>query len=98
MLLGGGGGAFAVASLGPDASALPVRQVLESVQPLPLADQSESLDLHGLKLFRSEMTRSTDTVEALLARLGVDDAAAATFLRSEPSFRTVVLGQAGRTV
>ena len=98
LLLGGAGGAFAVASLGPDPSALPVRQILESVQPLPLATQADALDLQGLKLFRSEVTRSTDTVEALLARLGVDDLAAAAFLRNEPTFRSLVLGRAGRTV
>ena len=98
VLLGGGGGAFAVASLGPDPSALPVHQILESVQPLPLAVQADAPDLQGLKLFRSDVTRSTDTVEALLTRLGVDDLAAAAFLRKELNYRTVVLGRAGRTV
>ena len=98
VLLFGGGGAFAVASLGPDPSALPVRQILESVQSLPLAEQGVALDLQGLKLFRSEVTRSTDTVEALLTRLGVDDLAAAAFLRNEPNYRSVVRGRAGRTV
>ena len=98
LLLGGGGGAFAVASLGPDPSALPVTQILEAVQPLLLASQSEALDLHSLKLFRSELSRSTDTVDTLLSRLGVDDPAAATYLRAESNFRTVVLGRAGRTV
>ncbi|MDB5946869.1 MAG: hypothetical protein JWQ33_1895 [Ramlibacter sp.] len=97
LLLGGGGGAFAVASLGPDPSALPVRQVLEAIQPVAVADRGDA-DLHSLKLFRSEVTRSTDTVEALLARLGVDDPAAANFLRTEPGFRSVVTGRAGRTV
>ena len=98
LLLCGGGGAFAVASLGPDPSALPVRQILESVQALPLAAQSDALDVQTLKLFRSEVTRSTDTVESLLTRLGVDDLAAAAFLRNEPNYRAVVLGRAGRTV
>ena len=98
LLLLCGGGAFAVASLGPDPSALPVRQVLESVQSLPVVAQGEFLDLHSLKLFRSEVTRSTDTVEALLMRLGVDDLAGAAFLRNEPIYRSVVLGRAGRNV
>ncbi|GAC1602588.1 MAG: peptidoglycan DD-metalloendopeptidase family protein [Ramlibacter sp.] len=98
LLLCGGGGAFAVASLGPDPSALPVHQVLETVQPLPLAAQRDALDVQNLKLFRSEVTRSTDTVEALLARLGVDDAQAANFVRAEPTYRTIVLGRAGKTV
>ncbi len=95
LLLGGGGGAFAVASLGPDPSALPVREVLEAIRPVASGREA---DLHSLKLFRSELTRSTDTVEALLARLGVDDPAAANFLRAEPAYRSVVTGSAGRTV
>ena len=98
VLLCGGGGAFAVASLGPDPSTLPVRQILENVQPAPLAEQGELLDLQSLKLFRSEVSRSTDTVEALLSRLGVDDLAAAAFLRNEPNYRSVVLGRSGRNV
>lgn len=98
LLLGGGGGAFAVASLGPDPSALPVTQILEAVEPQALAAQGEALELHRLKLFRSELSRSTDSVESLLSRLGVDDPAAATFLRAESNFRTVVLGRAGRTI
>ena len=98
LMLCGGGGAFAVASLGPDPSALPVRQILESVQTLSIASQVDELDVQSLKLFRSEVTRSTDTVETLLTRLGVDDLAAATFLRSDQNFRSVVLGRAGRTV
>lgn len=97
LLLGGGGGAFAVASLGPDPSALPVHEVLESIQPVSPAVGRDA-DFQNLKLFRSEVTRSTDTVEALLARMGVDDPAAANFLRADPAFRSVVTGRAGRTV
>ena len=98
ILLGAGGGAFAVASLGPDPSMLPVRQVLEAVQPLPLEKQMRQLDVHSLNLFRTDVTRSSDTVEALLARLGVDDAPAASYLRNDPAARAQLLGRAGRTV
>lgn len=98
ILLGGGGAAFALASLAPDASDLPVRQVLEAVQPLPLDTQVEALDHHRFNLFRSEVTRSSDTAETLLKRLGIDDAAAAAFLRSDANARTALLGRAGRTV
>ena len=45
--------------------------------------QVEALDAARFNLFRTEVTRATDTVEALLARLGVDDPAAAAFLRSD---------------
>jgi murein DD-endopeptidase MepM/ murein hydrolase activator NlpD len=98
LMLGGGGGAFALASLAPDASDLPVREVLESVQPLALDAQADALDIHSFNLFRSDVTRSTDTAESLLKRLGIDDAAGAAFLRSDATARTALLGRAGRTV
>jgi murein DD-endopeptidase MepM/ murein hydrolase activator NlpD len=98
LLLCGGGGAFAVASLGPDPSALPVREILESVQPLALEKQAEELDAHRFSLFTVEAVRASDTAESLLARLGVNDAAAAAFLRQDPLARPHVLGATGRLV
>jgi hypothetical protein len=98
LMLGGGGGAYAVASLAPDAADLPVREVVEAVEPLPLQAQADLLDAHSFKLFRSDITRSTDTAEALLQRLGINDAAAAGFLRNDAHFRNALLGRAGRTV
>ena len=98
LLLGGGGGAFAVASLDPDPSTVPVRQVLEAVQPLAVQDQVQALDGHSFNLFRSDVTRASDTVDTLLARLGIDDAHAAAYLRNDPTFRTQLLGRAGRVL
>lgn len=98
MLLTAGGGAFAVASLGPDPSMLPVREILENVQPLPLEAQAEALDGYHFSLYTAEAVRPSDTAESLLARLGVNDAAAAAFLRQDALARTQVLGVAGRTV
>ena len=97
LLLSTAGGALAVATLAPDASDLPVREVLESVQPLPLIVRSE-LDLQSFKLFRSEVTRSSDSADTLLSRLGVADSAAAAFLRSDANARRVLLGRSGRNV
>ncbi len=91
LLLGGGGGAFAVASFAPDASDLPVREVLESVQALPLPAPADTLDVQSFKLFRSEVTRSSDTADTLLKRLGVDDLAAAAFLRADAPSRQFLL-------
>jgi len=98
MLLTAGGGAFAVASLGPDPSALPVRQILENVQPLPLDAQAEALEAYRFSLYTAEAVRPSDTAESLLARLDVNDAAAAAFLRQDALARTQVLGAPGRTV
>lgn len=97
LLLGGGGGAFALASLAPDASQLPVRQIFESVQPVLSTAPSDTAQA-SLNLYRSEVTRSSDTADTLLKRLGVDDTLAANFLRSDLLARQILLGRAGRNV
>ncbi len=98
LLLGAGGGAFAVASLAPEPDDVTVRQVLETVNTMPLQPQLDALDVHSFNLFRTDSTRASDTAETLLARLGVDDPKAAAYLRTEPTFRTQVLGRSGRGV
>jgi murein DD-endopeptidase MepM/ murein hydrolase activator NlpD len=90
-----GGGAFAVASLGPDASTLPLQQVVESVSTLSLP--STWGDQH-MMLFRSDVTRSSDTAESLLSRLGLSDPEAAAYLRNARVARQQFLGRAGRLV
>jgi murein DD-endopeptidase MepM/ murein hydrolase activator NlpD len=87
-----------VASLDPAPDNVIVRQVLEQVAPLPIEPQLRELDAHSFNLFRTEATRATDTIETLLARLGVDDGAAAAFLRVEPTFRAQLLSRVGRNV
>jgi murein DD-endopeptidase MepM/ murein hydrolase activator NlpD len=96
LMLGGGGGSFAVANFAPDASELPVREVVESVQSLPIL-VSDSLDAQSFNLFRSETTRSSDTADTLMKRLGVDDPAATAFIRSDAQAR-LLLGRGGRSV
>ncbi|HSH88491.1 MAG TPA: M23 family metallopeptidase [Ramlibacter sp.] len=98
VMMLGGGGAFAVASLEPEPSHVVVRQVLESVQPLPLGEQVRSLDVHSFNLFRSDVTRSGDTIESLLSRVGINDGPAAAYLRSDATFRSQLLGRAGRAL
>lgn len=98
VLMSAGGGAFAVASLGPDAAKIPVKQVLETVTPLAVSTQTEALDAFSFTLFRSETTRSSDTAEALLRRLGVSDPAASAYIRGNAEARSALLSRAGRTV
>ncbi|MEJ6021789.1 M23 family metallopeptidase [Ramlibacter sp. PS4R-6] len=98
FLLCGGGAAFGVATLDPSPEHIVVRQVLEEVAPLAIDAQLAALENHDLNLFRSDATRASESVEALLARLGVDDAAAASFLRREPTFRRQLMGRSGRSV
>lgn len=98
LLLGTGVTAFGVAPLAPDAADLPVTQITEAVQALPAQSQQEALLEHSFNLFRTEVTRSSDTAESLLRRLNIDDAAAAAYLRNDPLARSLLLGRAGRTV
>ncbi|MES2952483.1 MAG: M23 family metallopeptidase [Pseudomonadota bacterium] len=98
LLLGGTGATFAVASLAPDASDLPVRTVVEDVQPLPFLTQSDALQTQAMRLYRSDMTRSADTAESLLKRLGVYDPQAAAFFRADSVVQQTLMGRAGRNV
>ena len=98
LLLGGAGASFAVATLAPDASTLPQRTVVESVQPLPLEPQLDALATQAMRMYRTDLTRSTDTADTLLKRLGVADASAAAFLRSDRLVQQTLMGRAGRSV
>jgi murein DD-endopeptidase MepM/ murein hydrolase activator NlpD len=90
-----GGGALAVANLDDSASSLPLRQVVESVNTLSLP--SLWADNKTLQLFRSDVTRSSDSADSLLARLGLSDPEAAAYLRNARTARQFV-GRAGRLV
>ena len=98
VLLGGGGGAFAVANLGPDASNLPVRTLVETLETPNLDQQVAALEQKTLKLYRNDITRGTDTAESLLRRMGLVDSAAATFIRQTPEARQALLNRSGRNV
>jgi len=98
VLLGGGGGAFAVANLGPDASNLPVRILVENLETPNLEQQVAELEQKTLKLYRNDITRGSDTAESLLRRLGLFDSAAAAYIRQTPEVRQALLNRSGRNV
>jgi len=98
VLLGGGGGAFAVANLGPDAAKLPIRTLVESLEIANLEQQVAALEEKTLKLYRNDITRSSDTAESLLRRLGLVDSAAAAYIRQTPEARQALLNRSGRNV
>ncbi|WP_298828577.1 M23 family metallopeptidase [uncultured Piscinibacter sp.] len=97
-LAGFGAAAYGIASNGPDAADLPRRLVTESVNPEDVAPQLEALAGHALQLYRSDLTRSGDGVESLLARLGVSDLEAIEFLRRDALARKIFEGRAGKIV
>jgi murein DD-endopeptidase MepM/ murein hydrolase activator NlpD len=98
LLLSMGGGAFALASIESNSKEVVVREILES---LPLADDKQSfaaLPVAPLSLFRSTTTRSSDTADTLLKRLGLLDSAASAYLRSNKELHKALLGRTGRVV
>lgn len=97
-LLGFGATAFGLSPLAPDASDLPRRLVTESVTSVDLAPQLDALVDHELELYRSDLTRVSDTADSLLNRLNAFDSAAAHFLRTDATARRVITGRAGKMV
>lgn len=99
LMLTAGGGAFAVASLGPDPADMPVRTLTQTIPSLvdgsTLADLTE---LNEFSLFRTDHTRSSDTPESLLQRLGIADPSASAFLRSNELARQHIFSRSGRLV
>ena len=98
LLAGCAAAAFAIAPLAPDAAALPQRLVIEAVQPQAFAPQLEALAAHEFELSRTDVTRAGDTPGTLLERLGVADASAVSFLRSDVNAKRLFEGRGGRLV
>ncbi len=99
LMLTAGGGAFAVASLGPDPADLPVRTLTQTIPSLVEGSSLADLtDQNDFSLFRTDYTRSSDTPESLLKRLGIADPSASAFLRSNDLVRQHVLSRGGRLV
>jgi len=100
VLLGGSGLSYGVAHLPEDSQGVVIRNITENVTPQASAANGTipASALQALRLYRSDTTRSTDTAETLLKRLGVFDTQAAEFLRQESLVQQNLLGHAGRNV
>ena len=93
LLAGCAAAAFAIAPLAPDAATLPQRVIIEAIAP-----QLEALAAHEFDLSRGDVTRAGDSAGTLLERLGVSDASAVGFLRSDADARRLFEGRGGRLV
>ncbi len=97
-LAGFGATAFGIAPMAPDASDIPKRLVTESVTPDGIQSQLDALAEHELQLYRTDLSRSSDTADSLLRRLNVSDADAAQFLRTDATARKLLEGRGGKMV
>ena len=84
-----------MANLDAGVAGLQLQQVVESVTTAALPGlQAEK----SLQLFRSDVTRSSDTADSMLSRLGLNDPEAAAYLRNARMARQQLIGRAGRMV
>ncbi len=90
--------AFGIAPQVPDPADLPQRTVVESIPTVDLHAQLDALAEHDLDLYRSDVTRVSDTADSLLARLNVADPRAAAFLRADAVAKKLLDGRAGKRV
>lgn len=100
LLAGSAVTAFGVAPLTtlPDTAQPTVVEVVEPVQAPALTAELSRLDAEPLALYRSDITRSSDTADSLLRRLGVDDADAARLLREDLVAASILQGRTGKAV
>jgi murein DD-endopeptidase MepM/ murein hydrolase activator NlpD len=91
-------GAAGVAPLAPDASDLPVKSIAQNLELPNLADQIAALQKDDQQFIHEEKVRAGDTLAALLTRLGVDDAAAVDFIKSDKVAKAVMQLKTGKRV
>lgn len=91
-------GAAGVAPLAPDASDLPVKSIAQNLELPNLAEQIAALQQNEQQFIHEEKVRSGDTLAALLNRLGVDDAEAVKFIKSDKVAKAVMRLKTGKRV
>jgi len=91
-------GAAGVAPMAPDVSDLPIQSLSQELSLPQLSDQIAELSKQNQRYVSEERIRSGDTLAALMMRLGVDDEAAANFIRSDTTARAVLHLKAGKRV
>ncbi|MDB5908967.1 MAG: peptidase [Massilia sp.] len=91
-------GAAGVAPIAPDASDLPVKSIAQDLELPNLADQIAALQQEPQQFIHEERIRPGDSLASLLSRLGVDDQAAAGFIKSDKVAKGVMQLKTGKRV
>ncbi|MFT5589463.1 MAG: murein DD-endopeptidase MepM/ murein hydrolase activator NlpD [Bradyrhizobium sp.] len=91
-------GAAAVAPMAPDASDIPVRSIIHELDLPEIADQIASLAQSPQMYVNEEKIRYGDTLGSVLIRLGIDDDAAESFIKSDPVARNVLQLKSGKRI
>ncbi|NMM37448.1 MAG: peptidoglycan DD-metalloendopeptidase family protein [Glaciimonas sp.] len=92
-------GAIGFAPLAPDAADLPVSLIEQKITLPNLSQQIAALEQASPQYYmREEKVRTGDTLATLLNRLGINDAAAENFIKSDSTARGVMQLRAGKSV
>lgn len=91
-------GAAAVAPLAPDASALPVKLIVEQLEIPTLATEMQAIEERNDQFIHEENIARGDTLSSLMQRLGVDDDAADKFIKTDKTARHLIQQKAGNAV
>lgn len=91
-------GAAGVAPMAPDAADLPVKTITQELAVPSLAEQIAKLENDSQLYLHEERVRPGDTLATLLNRLGVDDDAAARFIKADKIAYQVFQLKAGRKI
>lgn len=91
-------GATAVAPIAPDASDLPVKSVTQQLDLPNLSAQIAALQNDAQQFIHEERIRSGDSLGSVFTRLGVDDAQAQNFIRSDKLAKRILSLKTGKRI
>ena len=89
-------GAAGVVPLAPDASDIPVKSIAQNLELPNLADQITALQQEPQQFVHEEKIRAGDSLASVFNRLGVDDAEAAAFIKSDKVAKGVMQLKTGK--
>jgi murein DD-endopeptidase MepM/ murein hydrolase activator NlpD len=91
-------GATAVAPIAPDPADLPVKSISQQLELPNLAAQIAALQNDTQQFVHEERVRRGDSIGAVLTRLGVDDAQAQNFIRSDKTAKRILSLKNGKRI
>jgi murein DD-endopeptidase MepM/ murein hydrolase activator NlpD len=91
-------GAAGVAPMAPDPSDLPVKSIVQELALPKVSEQIAALGEARQSYVSEERVRPGDTLATMLTRLGVNDDAAAAFIKSDSTARSILQLKAGKRV
>ncbi len=91
-------GAIGVAPIAQDPSDLPVKSIEQNLELPNLADQIAALQQNEQQFIHEERVRPGDSLGSLFTRLGVDDADAQKFVRTDKTARRLLSLKTGKRI